>query len=577
MTERPPQRLSPLTPVVRGFIVLVAAATTVFRDVAQGEIGPAAVMFALVLIGGAVYGLASWLRTTFWIEADELRVDTGVVSRQSRRIRIDRLQGVDIVQPFVARLFGLAELRMDVAGGNAREGSLAYLPLAEAARLKDLLLDRRAELGGAGAARAGVAGPAGATGTGGQSAAILAAAAGGVSQGIGRPTGLGWPELAGVSTGSASGVSTLRQAQGTAGSTSGVSTPSTGSGHRLRQAQGTAGSTSGVRLATGLGWPDGVSTSSTTGGGVSTSSTTGGVSTGSTTGGVSTSSTTGGVSTSSTTGASERVVARIELPMLLKSIAYSGETVVMLVVIVGLLIGFGVAGEWVGIGAILPVVAGFGVSMFRRFSQNYGFTVSETPAGLQVKRGLFDLSRQTIALKRVQGVVVTEPLMWRRFGWARLDVSIAGYGTGVESEAAPPTAVLPVGRRDVVHALARHVLQGLEPTEVELKPVPRRARWFAPIGYRYLGVGTDEQLVVAREGWVGRRTHAVPQARAQSVRLTQGPLQRRLGLADVHLDSPPGPVTARAKHRDATEARRLFDVEVAMTAWARRQLDADAR
>ncbi|MFZ5847954.1 MAG: PH domain-containing protein [Actinomycetota bacterium] len=559
MTERPPQRLSPLTPVVRGFIVLVAAATTVFRDVAQGEIGPAAVMFALVLIGGAVYGLASWLRTTFWIEADELRVDTGVVSRQSRRIRIDRLQGVDIVQPFVARLFGLAELRMDVAGGNAREGSLAYLPLAEAARLKDLLLDRRAELGGAGAARAGVAGPAGATGTGGQSAAILAAAAGGASQGIGRPTGLGWPELAGVSTGSTSGVSTDSTSGVSTDSGSGVSTPSTGSGHRLRQAQGTAGSTSGVRLATGLGWPDGVSTSSTTGG----------VSTGSTTG--------GGVSTSSTTGASERVVARIELPMLLKSIAYSGETVVMLVVIAGLLIGFGVAGEWVGIGAILPVVAGFGVSMFRRFSQNYGFTVSETPAGLQVKRGLFDLSRQTIALKRVQGVVVTEPLMWRRFGWARLDVSIAGYGTGVESEAAPPTAVLPVGRRDVVHALARHVLQGLEPTEVELKPVPRRARWFAPIGYRYLGVGTDEQLVVAREGWVGRRTHAVPQARAQSVRLTQGPLQRRLGLADVHLDSPPGPVTARAKHRDAAEARRLFDVEVAMTAWARRQLDADAR
>lgn len=507
MTQRPPQRLSPLTPVVRGFIVLVAAATTVFRDVAQGEIGPAAILFALLLVGGAVYGLASWLRTTFWIEADELRVDTGVISRQSRRIRIDRLQGIDIVQPFVARLFGLAELRMDVAGGNSREGSLAYLPVAEAARLKDLLLTRRDELGGAGTAVAGA-------GLSGASGARVVDGAGAVG-GIGQSSGLGWPE------------------------------PSV------------------TVVASGLGWP-------------------GGVSTGSTSGGVQASAAGAGVSTGSTTGVrpasvGERVIARIDLPMLLKSIAYSAETLIMLVVMLGLLIGFGVAGEWVGLGAILPVAFGFGVSMFRRFSQNYAFTVSETPAGLQVRRGLFDLSSQTIALKRVQGVVVTEPLFWRRFGWARLDVSIAGYGNGVDSEAAPPTAVLPVGDRAVVHALARQVLQGLEPLDVALKPAPERARWFAPVGYRYLAVGTDERFVVAREGWLARRTHAVPQARAQSVRLTQGPLQRRLGLADVHVDSPPGPATASAKHRDAAEARRLFEVEVAMTAWARGRLDADAR
>ena len=86
-----------------------------------------------MLAAGAVLGYASWLRTKYWVEADELRVDTGVVYHQSRRIRIDRLQGIDIVQPFVARIFGLAELKMDVAGGD-REGSLAYLPLAEAQR-----------------------------------------------------------------------------------------------------------------------------------------------------------------------------------------------------------------------------------------------------------------------------------------------------------------------------------------------------------------------------------------------------------------------------------------------------------
>ena len=97
------------------------------------------------------------------------------------------------------------------------------------------------------------------------------------------------------------------------------------------------------------------------------------------------------------------------------------------------------------------------------------------------------------------------------------------------------------------------------------------------IAYRFMGVGTSEHLVVSREGWFNRRTHVAPQARVQSLRISQGPWQRRLGLADVHVDSPPGPTTVRARHRDAAEARRLFDVEVAMSAWARGRLSAGDR
>ncbi|HET7532475.1 MAG TPA: PH domain-containing protein [Nocardioidaceae bacterium] len=461
MTDRPPQRLSPLTPLVRSFIVLVAAGTTVIRDVTRGDIGPTAALFALLLFVGGVYGAVSWLRTTFWIEADELRVDTGVLSRQSRRIRIDRLQGVDIVQPFVARILGLAELRMDVAGGNAREGSLAYLPLAEARRLKDLLLARRDELGASGRGAAQTqAGPVEA-----------------------RPGAV--------------------QAE---------------PGHAaVGQEQVVTPSQVAVRPA-----------------------------------------------------AYERPIAKVDISTLLLSILLSGETVTLVLVTAGMLVAFTVSGEWLGLPAILPVLLGFGVAMFRRFSMNYGFTVSETPAGMQVRRGLFDLSSQTIALERVQGVVVSEPLFWRALGWARLDVSIAGYGTGVDDGPAPST-VLPVGDRRTALRLARHVLRGLDHETVPQRPVPSRARWVAPVAYRFLRVGADERLVVSREGWLTRRTHAAPQARVQSVRITQGPWQRRLGLADVHTDSPPGPTTVRARHRDAAEARRFFDMEVAMTAWARRQ------
>src|SRR3712207_6118848 len=109
--------------------------------IAERAVGTTGLILLGVLVAGAIYGTASWLRTRYWIDGAELRIDTGVVARQSRRIRIDRLQGVDIVQPLVARLFGLAELRLDVAG-NDREGRLAFLPRAEAEELREVLLVR---------------------------------------------------------------------------------------------------------------------------------------------------------------------------------------------------------------------------------------------------------------------------------------------------------------------------------------------------------------------------------------------------------------------------------------------------
>jgi putative membrane protein len=256
--------------------------------------------------------------------------------------------------------------------------------------------------------------------------------------------------------------------------------------------------------------------------------------------------------------------------MLFVSVLLSAETIVFGILGAVLLGTFVVTGQWLGLSASVPVLLGYGFAAFRRLSAYYRFTVSETPAGMQVRRGLFELSAQTIALHRVQGVVISEPLLWRRMGWARLDVSIAGYGQG-ENEGPAPTTVLPVGERAVVDELARHILRGLDHRDLELRPVPARARWAAPVAYRFMGVGTSEHLVVSREGWFNRRTHVAPQPRIQSLRVSQGPWQRRLGLADVHTDSPPGPTRVRARHRDAVEARRLFDVEVDMTAWARRQ------
>lgn len=432
--ERPAKRLSPLTPLVRSFLFLVVVLASTWDDILRGDLGPFAWLLLAVLVAGAAFGTASWLRTKYWIEADELRVDTGIVSRQSRRIRVDRLQGIDIVQPFVARLFGLAELKMDVAGGGAREGSLAYVTLSEAEQLRESLLSRRDAL------RAD------------------------------RPETADRPAVAGPP-------------------------------------------------------------------------------------------------------APARQIARLDPGTLLISLLLSPETgafVVAAALVGGAFLVFGHVG---GLAGVVPVVLGFALTQFRKLSAFYDFTVSESPAGLQVRRGLFERNTQTIALPRVQGVVVTEPLLWRGFGWARLDVSIAGYGKQSEGDGRPSAStVMPVAPRALVLSLARTLLGeagGPDPDTVALTPPPGRARWVAPVRRRFMAGGAGEHLVVSSEGIVTRRTHVVPHARVQSLRLHQGPWQRLLGLADLEVDSPPGPVKVRARHRDATEARELLDRENALAARAR--------
>ena len=58
----------------------------------------------------------------------------------------------------------------------------------------------------------------------------------------------------------------------------------------------------------------------------------------------------------------------------------------------------------------------------------------------------------------------------------------------------------------------------------------------------------------------------MPHARTQSVRVTQGPWQRSLGLASMHVDSTPGAVKITGHHRDAVEARRLAQEQAARQA-----------
>ena len=437
---RSARRLSPLTPLVRAPLVMLAFVSAswqqLFREQGVGTIG---LVLAGLLVAGALYGAASWLRTTYWIAGDELRIDTGVLARQSRRIRIDRLQGVDILQPLVARFFGLAELRLDVAGGD-REGRLAYLPRREAEQLRGLLLVRREQLQQVDPAVAAYQAASYEAGPDGQPGPLL----------VGEPP---------------------------------------------------------------LPRP-------------------------------------------------ERLVARLDLGRLLGSLVLSTETLLLAGTAVAFAVASFVTGTFELAGGIVPAAIGSALSLSRKLTGYYGFTLTDSAEGLQVRRGLTSLSSQTVTLERVQGVVVREPLLWRPLGWARLDVAVAGNLSSDSGEAEASSTLMPVAPRGEVVALARSVLLGRDPDVVPLRPPPTRARWLAPLTAWNLAAGQDDELLVTRRGFWVRRLDVVPQQRTQSVQLTQGAMQRRLGLADVTVDSPPGPVRVVAAHRDTGDARRFLEEAV---------------
>jgi len=126
--------------------------------------------------------------------------------------------------------------------------------------------------------------------------------------------------------------------------------------------------------------------------------------------------------------------------------------------------------------------------------------------------------------------------------------------------------LLPVGHREEAGFLLAMAVGSAAP---RLTRPPRRARWKALLSYHFLAAGHDDRLAVSVVGRVRKVTTVVPLEKAQSVRFVQGPLQRRLALATVHLDAA-GHVRAEFRERPQEQARLLVDEIAALSRQARR-------
>lgn len=448
--DRPPElpigslrRLHPLTPVVRLWSSLAIVSVYVAQDSASHGSGTfhdtngwLTLGFAILVIGGGtIYSTIAWWVTTFGVIDGDIRIESGFLVRKSRRVRLDRLQAVELRRPLLGRVLGLTELRLEVVGAHRAEGSLAYLGEHEAVRLRAELLARAA----------------------------------------------------------------------------------------------------GVHADEPESAPE----------------------------------------------APETVLHTVPFGRLLAATLLRLPIVLGLTAAAALLVVTAVTREPSWLIVFAPALFGIGQLLTKALLAEGGFTVARSPDGLRLRRGLTETRAQTVPPGRIQAVRLSEPLLWRVTGWARLDVTVAGYGK--ERQRAASSALLPVAARAEALELLRSVIAGAVgdesyagPQTVELTRAPKRARWADPFAWRVLAAGADDFVFVSRRGIFVRRLDVMPHAKAQSLRLTQGPLQRRLRVASVHLDLTPGPISVVAEHRDVLEARAMLDREVVLTRLARARDHGDA-
>ena len=256
----------------------------------------------------------------------------------------------------------------------------------------------------------------------------------------------------------------------------------------------------------------------------------------------------------------ERVLTTVPTGRLIASILISDVGLFAEAVIAGLILVAVLSPN-----AAVAVAGGSAVPIFsvltlvwRRFNQEYRLSLAEAPDGLRLRSGLIALSAETIRPGRVQAVRMVEPLLWRALGWCRLEVDLAGKqrskGEG-QAERRPLRTVLPVGSR----ALAEELLERIVPDRPRRQsPSPRRVLLKSPLRYRMLAWGRSETCVATTSGRIRRVTAWVPLEKVQSLRRVQGPFQRRLRLATVHVDTAGRSVHAAIRDRDTAEADRAL-------------------
>ena len=134
-----------------GVIVLLGGAfEVILAQVAGGSlpwpIAYAPLGVALIGIGVAVWTYVDWLRLVYVLTDEELYVKRGLVSRDVRQVRLDRVQNTAYDQTTVERLLGYGDVRIYTAGTGTEDIVFESVPRPELVKnvLTELLSEQPA-------------------------------------------------------------------------------------------------------------------------------------------------------------------------------------------------------------------------------------------------------------------------------------------------------------------------------------------------------------------------------------------------------------------------------------------------
>lgn len=521
-----------------------------------GVLTRAVIVTGVVLLAWTGFQVAVWWTRRYAVDADAVYYRTGVLVRRLRVARLVRIQSVDVVHPLAGRLLGLGRLTLEVVGGADSHVTIGYLPSRELTALREEILRLAAggpvAVGGAVTAGGGVAAAGGGvtasepvTTDGAVTASGSVPADGALAEVPGAPE---VPTLAVSPAPSTSSTSPISPVTSASSTPSALPTPPAPLGFADALA-------APVR-------PDGI-------------------------------------------GRVEEhdlyhVEPRILIGSLLRSIGVlSGAVGGLLLVAVSVIeSATGHAGApGGGIGQVLVIVSGLVGYLsyaWNRLRSGWGFRACATPAGIRLRYGLTDAVSVTLPPGRVHAVELSRNILWRSRDWWGVRVMLAGReGEGGDDVRSQASRLLPVGTRtdalralwlvvpdlgvDCPDRLLASALDGRGSPTGTPEPgwtacAPRRSRWLAPLGWRCQAVALTSTCVVIRRGRWRRRVTVVPYPRIQSLRLRQGPVARRLGLAGVLLNMVDATslMGCLVRRMDQADAARTGEM-VARRALARRE------
>src|SRR5699024_12105312 len=98
-------------------------------------------IFLILLI---IFSVVSWLRFTYRVEDNELRIEQGIFIRKKRYISINRIHKIDVTADVIHRLFKLVKVQIDTASsGDGAEVNLSAVKITKAAKLRRALKKER--------------------------------------------------------------------------------------------------------------------------------------------------------------------------------------------------------------------------------------------------------------------------------------------------------------------------------------------------------------------------------------------------------------------------------------------------